>query len=55
MKKLTKNLQENLSAVKEILPQEDVLVFPFSTAGGTDCAVVYTDGITDKNLLGEQV
>lgn len=55
MKKLTKNLQENISAIKEILPQEDVLVFSFSTAGGTDCAVVYTDGITDKNLLGEQV
>lgn len=55
MKNFTKNLQENIKNVKSILPQQDILVFEFETKGKIRCAVIYADGITNKELLGEQV
>lgn len=55
MRNFTKNLQENIKTVKAVLPQQDVCVFEFKTKGKTPCAVIYTDGITNKELLGEQI
>ena len=50
--KLGAKLAENVKRIKAILPAEDVLVYAFRTADGKNCAAVYADGITDKELLG---
>lgn len=55
MNKLTAKLQKNITAVKNILTAEDILVFEFTTADGAACAAIYADGIIDKDLLGEQI
>ena len=55
MKKLGKKCKDNVKLIKSILTSEDILVFAFETADGAACAAVYTDGMTDKALLGEQV
>lgn len=47
--------KDNVKKLKDILVAEDILVFFFETADGAACAAVYTDGMTDKALLGEQV
>ena len=47
------DLAENVRALKELLPAEDILVYEFAAGDGTACAAVYADGITDKQLLGE--
>lgn len=52
-KKLGTKLPDNVKLLKDILPAEDVLVYTFRTADGKSCAAVYTDGITDKESLGE--
>ncbi len=55
MNSLSSSLQQNLKAVKAMLPSEDVLSYAFQTADGVDCAIVYADGIVNKELLGELV
>ncbi len=55
MKYLTGHLKDDVAAVKDILPQDDVLVFSFETKGNTPCAVVYTDGLCNKELIGAQI
>lgn len=55
MKTLGKNCEENVKAIKSILTSEDILVYRFKSGDGAACAAVYTDGLTDKALLGEQV
>ena len=52
-KKLGTKLPDNVKLLKDILPAEDVLVYTFRTADGKSCAAEYTDGITDKESLGE--
>lgn len=47
--------RENARTLKQILPAEDVLTFAFATRDGAACVAVYTDGITDKQLLGELI
>lgn len=49
------SLKQRLSAVKKILPSEDILVFEFDSDEGRKFAVIYADGIVDKNMLGELV
>lgn len=41
--------------MKKLLPSEDVLTYAFQTADGVDCALVYADGIVNKELLGSLV
>ena len=53
--KITTNLQDNLSLLKELLPAEDILTHAFQTKDGTECAIVYADGMVNKQLLGELV
>ncbi len=50
---LQSGAEENVTLLKNFLPAADVLVYRFETADGKPCAAVYTDGITDKQLLGE--
>ena len=49
---LTKNLQKNLQTVKKLLPSEDILTYEFETQDGVSCALVYADGMVNKELLG---
>ncbi len=37
------------------MPSEDVLVFEFESIDGKKFAVIYADGIVDKNMIGELV
>lgn len=53
MEKLTENLKENVKNIKSALTAEDILVYAFHTGDGTECAIIYADGITDKALLGD--
>ncbi|MBQ7923889.1 MAG: spore germination protein [Clostridia bacterium] len=50
--KLQNELQTNLQTLKKLLPSEDVLTYAFQTADGVDCALMYADGIVNKELLG---
>lgn len=52
---LSENLQKNLSAIKKRLPSEDILSYEFETADKTVCAVVYADGVVNKQLLGDLI
>ena len=49
------SLQENISAIKRKLSAEDILVHSFTAGNGVACAIVYADGIVDKELLGRLV
>ena len=55
MKTFDIRLQKNLSAIKRLLPAEDILDFPFTTGDGVPCTLVYADGIVNKELLGALV
>ena len=50
-----KKLKHNLSAVKELLPAKDILTYEFETYDGTACAIIYADGMVNKQLLGDLV
>ncbi|MBQ9081274.1 MAG: hypothetical protein IJY26_01390, partial [Clostridia bacterium] len=52
---LSENLQESVDAIKRALPAEDILTFEFLLPSGKECAAIFTDGITNKELLGELV
>lgn len=49
------SVKQRISAVKKILPSEDILVFEFDSAAGKKFAVIYADGIVDKNMIGELI
>lgn len=49
------SLKQRIGAVKKILPSEDILVFEFGSEEGKKFAVIYADGIVDKNMIGELV
>ncbi len=55
MNSLSKKLSENLREFKELLPSEDVLTYEFTTGDGVNCALIYADGIVNKQLLGDLV
>ncbi len=38
-----------------MLPSEDILQYLFETADGVSCAIVYADGVVNKQLLGDLV
>ena len=48
-------LEKNIKSVKDKLSSEDILVFEFNSLKGKRFAVIYADGIADKQLLGELV
>lgn len=49
---LQANLQNNLKLLKKLLPSEDVLTYEFQTEDKVDCALIYADGMVNKELLG---
>lgn len=55
MNKFSNSLQENLQTIKNLLPSEDILSYAFETSDGVACAIVYADGIVNKELLGRLV
>ena len=52
---ITPSLEENLTTIKELLPAEDILLFNFHTKDKIPCAIVYADGMVNKQLLGDLV
>ena len=46
-------VRKNAETMKTILPSEDVLVYTFTTGGNVSCAIVYADGMVNKQLLGD--
>lgn len=55
MNTLSENLEKNLTEIKKALPSEDILSYEFETADKTACAIVYADGIVNKQLLGDLI
>ena len=55
MNTLSSSLQENLKTLKKLLPSEDILTYEFKTADNVNCAVVYADGMVNKQLLGDLI
>jgi spore germination protein KA len=55
MEKLSSCLNDNQTAIKKLLPAEDVLTFAFESSDGVKCLLFYTDGMVNKQLLGELV
>lgn len=55
MKKFIGNLKKDLAAVKKELPAEDILTYTFDTQDKVPCALIYADGMVNKQLLGELV
>ena len=49
------SLEKNIKSVKEKLSSEDILVFEFDSLNGKKFAVIYADGLADKQLIGELV
>ena len=52
---LSENLQKNLTAIQKALPSEDILTYSFETLDKTACAIVYADGVVNKQLLGDLI
>lgn len=48
-------LRQNLTECKRRLPSEDIFTYLFQTADHIDCALIYADGIVDKQLLGDLI
>ena len=55
MNTLSNSLEKNLIEIKKRLPSEDILSYSFETADQTACAIVYADGIVNKEILGDLV
>ena len=41
--------------MKKLLPSEDILSYEFKTQDGIACAILYADGIVNKQLLGDLI
>jgi spore germination protein KA len=52
---LSNSLQQNIAELKKLLPSEDILLYEFQTQDQTDCAVLYADGIVNKQLIGDLI
>ena len=52
---LSISLEKNLTEIKRRLPSEDILTYTFETGDQVTCAIVYADGIVNKELLGDLI
>ncbi len=52
---LSTSLTANKKELKTLLPSEDILTYDFASADGVHCALVYADGIVNKELLGDLI
>ncbi len=48
-------MSNNLTELKRRLPSEDILTYAFETENKIPCAVVYADGVVNKQLLGDLI
>ena len=48
-------IKQRIEEVKKTLPSEDILVYEFSSERGKKFAVIFADGIVDKNAIGELI
>lgn len=48
-------LEKSIKSLKDVLTSEDILVFEFISESGKKFAVVFADGVVDKELIGELV
>lgn len=48
-------LEKNIKSVKDVLTSQDIIVFEFVSQSNKRFAVLYADGLADKQLLGELV
>ena len=55
MNSLSENFENNLSILKKAAPAEDVFHYVFYTEDGVSCAVVYADGMVNKQLIGDLI
>ena len=55
VEKLSTILDKNLQAIKQALPAEDILTYPFLSADEVRCAIVYTDGMVNKGQIGDLI
>ena len=55
MNTITASLQKNLQTLKKLLPSEDILTYEFQTQDNVSCALIYADGMVNKELLGELI
>ena len=55
MNKLSTRLADNITELKTRLPSEDILTYEFTTENAVPCAVIYADGVVNKQLLGDLV
>ena len=52
---ISETLTKNLTTLKKLLPSEDILTYAFTSTDGVSCAVVYADGVVNKELLGDLI
>ena len=55
MNTLSENLDKNLKELKKLLPSEDILTYEFDSQDNVRCAVIYADGVVNKQLLGDLI
>lgn len=55
MSAFSTTLSKNLNELKRLLPSEDILTYSFETADGVSCAVIYADGVVNKELIGDLI
>ena len=48
-------LTKNLTELKKLLPSEDILTYAFTSEDAVPCAVVYADGVVNKEVLGDLI
>lgn len=55
MKTISRDLSRNKAFLRTLLPAEDIQYYDFVAGDGTDCTVVYADGMADKRMIGDLV
>ena len=55
MNTLSKTLSKNIAELKKLLPSEDILTYSFASQDSVSCAIIYADGIVNKQLLGDLI
>lgn len=48
-------LTKNLTELKKLLPSEDILTYSFTSQDAVSCAIVYADGVVNKEVLGDLI
>ena len=52
---ISETLTKNLTTLKKLLPSEDILTYSFTSNDDVSCAVIYADGVVNKEHLGDLI